>query len=325
MSRQALILMVGLASFAALNAMVSLLVWVAWRVWRPIGLAGAVPAIRARRLVWLRALPGALAMTFTVAVVLPAFVSYEPITEGEAAGPMVWLLAAMAAAQVLASVWVAATASLRTRAVTRAWLQSSGPLDVDPPAGVPAFAVESASPIVALVGVLSPKLIAARSVLDRCTPEELTRIVAHERGHVQAHDNLKRWLFACAPDLLRWTPLHAEIAAHWHDAAEDAADDVATGGDAQARVDLAALLVKMARLTPEPSWPAAAVSPFVEQDGLERRVRRLLETDDAAPRANAAIPVLVIATGALAVMTVASPAALKGLYDIIEAVIAFGR
>jgi hypothetical protein len=250
---------------------------------------------------------------------------FEPITEGEAAGPVVWLLAAMAAAQIVASLWLAVAAAHRTRTVTSAWMQSSRPLDVDPPAGVPTFAVESGLPIVALVGVLSPKLIAARSVLDTCTPDEWTRIVAHERGHVQAHDNVKRWLMACAPDALRWTPLHAEIAAAWHDAAEDAADDVATGGDLQARVDLAALLVKIARLTPEPSWPAAAVSPFVEQDGLERRVRRLLETDDAAPQASAVIPLTIAATLAIALTTVASPTALKGLYDLVEAVIAFGR
>ena len=39
----------------------------------------------------------------------------------------------------------------------------------------------------------------------------LPTIVAHERGHLHARDNLKRWLMTCAPDVLRWTPLHREI------------------------------------------------------------------------------------------------------------------
>ena len=41
----------------------------------------------------------------------------------------------------------------------------------------------------------------------------------------------------------------------------------------RARAELAALLLKISRLAPQPVWPRAAISPFVERDGLERRVR----------------------------------------------------
>jgi hypothetical protein len=57
---------------------------------------------------------------------------------------------------------------------------------------------------------------------------------------------------ASLPDLLRWTPMHREIVDAWHHAAEDAADDATTGGEAMARAELAALLLKVVRLAPAP-------------------------------------------------------------------------
>jgi Zn-dependent protease with chaperone function len=323
MTRPMLIVTVALASYAALNLLASLALALLWRSGAPA--LPIAPAARARRLAWLRAVPGIGAASLTALVVVPAFVTFEPFAAAEPVGPVALLLAAVAAAQAAASAWLAVATTTRTRAVARRWLRSSQPLDVDPPAGVPAFTIDSPAPVVALVGVFAPRLVAARSVIDTCSAEELARIVAHERGHVQAHDNLKRWLMACAPDALRWTPVHGEMAAAWHDAAEDAADDVAAGGEAAARTDLAALLVKIARLTSAPSWPAATVSPFVEQDGLERRVRRLLSaTEGPGPRFNPLVPA-GLAAGAAIALAASDPAILKGVYDVVEAVIVFAR
>jgi beta-lactamase regulating signal transducer with metallopeptidase domain len=187
--------------------------------------------------------------------------------------------------------------------------------------------IESPAPIVALVGVFKPKLVAARSVIDACTTAELNTIVAHERGHLHSRDNLKRWVMACAPDALRWTASHNEIAAAWHDAAEDAADDAATAGDEGSRVDLAQLIVKIARLAPAPAWREATVSPFVEPGGLNRRVRRLLESgrnpqQRSQPRLRRA---MLLMTGVVAAWTIAQPRSLETLYHAIEAVIRFGR
>ena len=93
--------------------------------------------------------------------------------------------------------------------------------------------------------------MAARSVIEACTAAELAAIVAHERGHLHC----PRQLQAIAHGLRARraaldAAVHQQIAAAWHDAAEDAADDAATRGDAASRVDLAALLMKIARLTP---------------------------------------------------------------------------
>ena len=324
MNRSLLVAAVALASYAALNLAISLVVAAVWRR-LAADRASVSPAGRARQLVWLRACPGVGAALITLAVITPAFTIFEPERPSEMAGPVVLVLAAAALLQIGAAAVVASATLARTRAAARVWLRQAMPLDVDPPVGVPAYAIESPAPVVALVGVFTPKLIAARTVIASCTPEELTAIVAHERGHLHSRDNLKRWLMACAPDALRWTPWHREIAAAWHDAAEDAADDAATGGDERARLDLAALLVKIARLTPEPSWPAATVSPFVERRGLDRRVRRLLTSGERPSSPSGLLPIAATAVLGATLAAAVSPAAFERIYHLVEAVIAFGR
>ena len=243
-------------------------------------------AVRARRLVMLRAFPVATAVLLAGGLIMPAFVIFEPVRAFEAVGPALIALAALGLVLLASGAGHAIISAVATWRIERRWLRSARALDFDPPAGVPAYAVDSFTPVIALVGVFAPKLIAARTVIDACNHHELANIVAHERGHLNARDNLKRWLMACAPDLLRWTPVHHAITLAWDDAAEDAADDAATAGQEVARVDLAALLVKVARLSTGPGLTAATVSPFIERDRLDRRVRRLLVTTSPGPDAS---------------------------------------
>jgi Zn-dependent protease with chaperone function len=325
-TRPLLIAAVALAAYAVLNVVFSLIAAGLWQA-GTIAPASLPPAARARQLVWLRALPAAGAALITLMLVIPAFTIFEPVHAAESIGPLLVTLALCAAGQLGIALAQAARLAVTTWSLERSWLRAASAHDVDPPAGVPAFVVESAAPMVALVGVLSPKLIAARAVIDACSEDELTAIVAHERGHLHARDNLKRWLMAAAPDALRWTPLHHAITSAWHDAAEDAADDQASAGDERARVDLAALLLKIARLTTGAAWPTATVSPFVEEDGLERRVRRLLGGGSPQPASRWAVVPLAASAAFLAVAlaAVASPSAMKAVFDLAEAIVKFGR
>ena len=325
MSRPVLIVTVALAAYAMLSVAASIVVALSWRS-RFAGRQSSSPVVRARRLLWLRATPSLGPALLTIGVVTPAFAIFEPERPSEIAGPVVIALALTASIQIAVSVWIALAAAFRTRAATRAWLENSVQLDVDPPAGVPAYVIDAVAPIVALVGAFRPKLVAARSVIEACTAAELAAIVAHERGHLCSRDNLKRLLMTSAPDALRWTPVHQHIAAAWNDAAEDAADDAATPGDAASRLDLAALLIKIARLTPRPVWPAATVSPFVEPHGLDRRVRRLLD-GAATPvtRGSRRVTSIVFIAVGLGVAALTQPETLKRIYDIVEALVGFGR
>ena len=324
MTRPLLVLSVALAAYAVLSTLGSIAVAVAWRI---AGTRRLPAARRARRIVMLRVFPSAAAAIVTLGIVVPGFAVFEPARAAEGAGPALLALALTGALLLFAAAAMAIRTASVTRRLERAWLRSATAFDFDPPAGIPAYAIDSPAPIVALVGVFSPKLLAARAVIDACSQQELANIVAHERGHFRSMDNLKRWFMSCAPDALRWSPMHHEMAAAWGDAAEDAADDAATAGEELARVDLAALLVKVARITPAPAWAAVAVSPFVDADGLDRRVRRLLERDRPLP-ASRWIDLMPLAATGLTVVVLAglnSPATLKRVHDVVEAVITFAR
>jgi hypothetical protein len=324
-SRPALIALVGLASYAALCLALSAVVAIVWR-------SGAIdrrqtPVRRARQVTWLRALPGAGAAFLTLTIVAPAFAIFEPPGPHEVAGPIVLALAALAAVLFGVSIAAALRSGLATRSLVRQWLPTAAPLELDPPAGVRAYAIAAPAPLVALIGVFSPTLVAARMVLDACTPAELLTIVRHERGHLQARDNLKRWLMMAAPDPLRWTPVHEAMMAAWGDAAEDAADEAAAGHDNHARLALAALLVKIAGLGALPSDLLPAMSPFVQADDLERRVRRLIASPADQPPSwpSRLIPAAALLPLIAAAATLQSPAAMKAIYEAVEAVIVFGR
>jgi hypothetical protein len=131
---------------------------------------------------------------------------------------------------------------------------------------------------------------------------------------------------ASLPDMLRWTPMHHEIVDAWHHAAEDAADDATTRGEPIARAELAALLLKVVRLAPAPSWNAAVISPFVEQHGIDRRIRRLLQPELEPPAPLAIIPLIAVTAISIAMLAaLSSAAALQLIFNTIEDLVAFGR
>ncbi len=323
MNRTLLIVTVCLGAYALLDLAISAFVALIWRT-RAVAPADLPPHTRARRLFLLRLVPSVTAATLTLTVVTPAFAIFEPIGHEEEMGPAMGLLA-VAAVVHLAIALVAALRSLwLTARFEGTWLRNSE--RIEGPIGVPAYAVQSSTPIVALVGVFTPKLIAARSVLDACSPDEVARIVGHECGHLQSRDNLKRWLMASLPDTLRWTRIHGEIINAWHYAAEDAADDATTTGEASERAELAALLLKIVRLTPHPAWDTAVVSPFVQDDGLERRVKRLLKPELEPPAPIAMAPLAAVALVVVAIVaTLASPETLEQVFHAFERLVAVGR
>ena len=313
MSFELRILSVALASFTVVGLATAVLI--------PALAARQVSdraAARARRLAQLRLLPAQLAAAagFLVAI---AFAIFEPRHEYEYMGRVIPTVAAFGAAIVIAAGWRWVSIVRATRRLTREWLTAAEPVAL-PGIAVPAYAVTSRFPIVAVVGVRSPKLVIARSVLASCTPDERRAILAHEQGHLERRDNLRRLLMAAAPDVLAWLPAADRHFAAWREAAEEAADDDAARAGADGRVCLAAALVKVARLASGPraqSWlPASALYCG---ENLDSRVRRLLApgAPGTAPAAGpSAIRALVGLTG-----LGASILALDNVHAIVEVAI----
>jgi Zn-dependent protease with chaperone function len=248
----------------------------------------------------LRLSPAALSLAFVAFVFLPSYWFYEPRQFVEGFDVSLTTLAALAIAIVGTAVARGATAWRRAQRRTDKWMRAATPL-VLPGTRMPAYAIETDAPVMALVGVLRPRLLITRPVLEALTEEELRASVAHELGHWRALDNLKRLAMRAAPDLLFASGAARAIERRWAAASEQLADR-AVGDSGSARCALASALVKVARLTPPVSSAIEPISALVDGGDITSRVQRLLEEEGgAAPRSSRwallAIPAIAVAFG----------------------------
>jgi Zn-dependent protease with chaperone function len=235
---------------------------------------------------WLgvRLLPAVASIAFGVIVFLPSYWKYEPREFVEGFDLTLSALAVAALAMIAAAAVRGASAARRASRRTQAWLRMARPITL-PEASMPVFAIDTAAPVMALVGVVRPRLLITRGVLDVLTAEELRASVAHEIGHHRSWDNLKRLAMCAAPDVLTATSAARAIEQQWASASEHLADRQAcqTG---RARCALASALVKVARLTPATMPIAEPISTLIDGSEIASRVRRLLDegVPPAAPR-----------------------------------------
>ncbi len=265
------------------------------------------PRSRAATALAIRLLPAA-ASCGLAALVAIAFVAFEPHGRLETTGTLLVVLAVMTVglAGIAAARWYLMVRT--TDRVVRRWMADAEPATLEG-IDVPVFAVSSVFPIVSVVGLFRPRLIVARSVLAACTPEEMRAILAHEQGHIDRRDNLRRAVLSALPDVLGWLPVSRRLIADWHAATEEAADDRAARLGEAGRPLLAQALVKVARLAPAALEPQPLpASALYRGEGVEHRVRRLLvpESPASSPRVapRLAIAALILAAALVSLETV---------------------
>ena len=109
----------------------------------------------------------------------------------------------------------------------------------------------------------------------------MTAAIAHEGGHLSAHDNFKRSLLRACRDVLMIVPCGRSLDRAWAEAAECAADEHAAQQSAETALNLASALVKIAKMVPVGARAAVPMAAFLvgveETRGVKARVRRLLE------------------------------------------------
>lgn len=322
----------ALAALLALNACASLLTAVVWRIVEPHSSRWSA-AERARLLFTLRVLPSALAAAFVFALVIPAYILHEPLNTDEVAGTKLLIFAAVSAAGVFFALSRIAGTWRATRRLTREWMRHAEPVAVE---GVrlPAYSISHRFPVIAVVGVLRPRLFIAAQVFDSLTADELAAALAHERAHVAARDNLKRALLRAGQDALLFPPLGRTLMRAWHRTSEEAADEIAACESPAAALNLAAAIVKISRMIPvgaRPTLPAGTHLLGDDDDGLSRRVRILLRLaapqtrTTALPRSSALnfFSTSVWATlSAVFLLLITSSEVLKSTHDAIEHVVA---
>lgn len=251
--------------------------------------------------------PMLTALGAAVGVVLPAFVIFEPRHSGEAHGIVIPILAAAGAALIFAWTWRAARMVLLSRRTIDLWSRR-GHAVIDPRWDMQAIAIDTGGPVVAVGGILRPKLYVDRRVLELCTPAELDAIAAHERAHVTSRDNLRRLLVgACSGP-------SSETAAAWRESAEFAADARAARSPRTA-VDLAAALIRISRISTAGSFDSVIVSTIHDGATLEARVHRLIAVEVEAPFTHSPAPPLWLS--AIPVVA-AAPLLLRAVHQGIE-------
>jgi Zn-dependent protease with chaperone function len=240
--------------------------------WRSVATAPATASLAAHRLFALRLLPSVGGLVTALLVAL-GYGLWEPRTELEPAGWVALAAAAGGAGLVLVAAGGLVAALLSTRRIRRALAAATrGTL---PAAPLPASIIDTPFPIVAIVGLVLPRLFVARSVLEACSPEELDAVLAHEQAHARQHDNLRRLALAAAPDVLGLCAGGSRLDAAWKQAAEFAADEAAARGG-NCGVHLASALLKVARLATGRSEPVPA-SALYQGEPIADRVRRLVD------------------------------------------------
>jgi len=275
------------------------------------------PAVRADRLLRWHLLPTALAITILIFAAIGLY-RFESREGDELLGGTFWVAGTFGASLLLLMAARLVRMWWQTQRLLRAWLSSATPIarrDVT----IPVFAIHTGFPIVAVIGVLRPRLVIDAQVLRACTDEEVTAILAHERGHLLRWDNLRRTAYAAVPR--PW--FSSDLRESWRDATEEAADDLAAATGHDTRFHLATALLRVSRLAPHPDdvngWrEQLPTSALYRGENIESRIRRLVDTAPTPDRARRSwlTPLLV---GMLGVAFVVQ----RQLHDLMERVVAF--
>jgi hypothetical protein len=307
-------LVFAVVGFVAGNLLLTLATVALWRLTRPRWRT-------ARALFALRMLPSVGSIALVAGIILPAFVSYEPRSTSEPAGPAFALFSLLSATVVLAGLRRGLSSWLATRSLERSWrLAARGADAPDFPARV--YRVPSSMPFAAVVGILQPRLYVSDRFVDGLSSEERQAVLDHEAAHLAAADNLKRMALRLAPDVLGLTETGRGIERTWAQVSEEEADDQAAGRDRAKALALAAALLHALRSAP--AAPAIA-SSFCEESTIARRVARLLA--DRPQRRPPTAPgwLRPAGTAALIVAALAVAPALRTIYELTEAAVSFLR
>jgi hypothetical protein len=133
-------------------------------------------------------------------------------------------------------------------------------------------------PLLAVAGLFSPRIVLSQHLLDNAafSPQLLEIALAHEKAHIQHHDNLKHFVMAS----LALSGLGTDGSLQrWRYAAEHAADDDAVSGSSSRAILLAETLLVAARAVPPQRTPAFSLGLLPYEEELDQRIGRLLRDD----------------------------------------------
>jgi hypothetical protein len=278
------------------------------------------PSSAADLLLAARLIPSAAALFVVVGICVPSYLWLEPEATVEQVG-----LGCIAAALLSGLSWgISARRGLRAMALSIRYVRYCRQLGQETelaPQNTRVSVFEDAAGLFALAGILHPRLVISREVLQNLSAGELEAGLRHERAHGTSHDNLKRLLLLLAPDILpfsMWGRLES-LERGWAQFTEWAADDQAVDGDSRRAVSLAGALVRVARMG-APAEASPLMTSLVAGD-LEARVNRLL---GAAPdvenfgQSRPKVLAAILLAAACLVAAITAPATLQTAHQLLE-------
>ncbi len=269
------------ASLLVLNAAASIFGSVLWRFVSKSAVNWSAQK-RARFIFALRVFPFAGALVFVSAFLLPAYLLFEPHASDESVS---FKLAFLSTVSAIGSV-CAFVNIFRTRRATRLlvsdWMKYAEPIEI-PDVSIPVYRISHPFPVIAVVGAFRPRMFIANQIFALLDEKEFQAAIRHETGHLAARDNLKRTFMRVCRDLLVF-PFGQTLDRAWAENAESGADEYAAQtGDNSTALDLAAALIKIARIVPPGAKPSMPTGAFlIEQPSAEIafRVQKLLQMTD---------------------------------------------
>ena len=269
-----------LAALLAFNSLTSLITSTTWKVCGARARQVLSAANCARMIFLLRTFPVLLGIIGVTLLLAPAYIEHEPRTAHEPISLKLALIASASAIGLALAVFRGIASWSATSRLKADWLRHAEPIEL-PEVGIPAYRIQHQFPVIAIVGVVRPRLFIAAQVFTSLGEAELMAAIEHEAGHVAANDNLRRALMRACRDVLVMVPSGRLLDHAWVEASEGAADEYAAGRGPRVALDLASALIKLARLIPagaKPAMPAGAFLIDVEEvGGVKARVGRLLQ------------------------------------------------
>jgi hypothetical protein len=279
------------------------------------------PRLSSRLLFGLRMAPATITLFLVVGFCVPSYVWLEPDIANERVS-----FACLIAAVMGSAIWtVALLRGFSSVARTARYMRLCQRDGVETTVGqdsAHALVLNGNVPLIAVAGVMHPWLVVSQSVMDALSEEQRVAAFRHETAHRISRDNLKKFLFLLAPDILPFVSGLSHLEPGWAKFTEWAADDQAVDGDPQRALSLASALVKIAKMGVHPT-PSYLLSSLVDDDrDLEIRVDRLLREPAYANKPLA--PLVAFARNAsLLIAGVAAtvllwPQSLGGIHRLLE-------
>jgi hypothetical protein len=253
--------------------------------------------------------PFLVAFGVVLGFVLPAFLKLEPPSTREGLSPVLMVAAALGVG-ILATILVRLLhVLLVTWRQQSRWMEEAEPLPANDKRA-PVFVLLAPAPLMAVTGLLRPRIFVSQQTLSALTQLELAAALAHEFAHVRSRDNLKQLLLRITR-LPRWSGTSPQLNS-WIGASEVLADRTAIASGTSP-YHLASALVKVAQLSagtaPLPAIAASHLVPDCKDSAVASRVLQLREILDE-PASNIATPALTRSVIAMRWLLAGSVAAL---------------